>query len=460
MILTLSSIIILSLGLGLLFFWLSAFKEPSDSPFFRFSTLVFAVWLISSALWGRFFYAYRIPGFFDITVERILFIAVLAIMAIGLFTGQIDLKQQNLIETYMLLFCIICLISMLRYGFVSPRPDVFPNPWFVFISGYFFPFLIFVFAKNYLVGENDQRFVLNILFLFGSYLAIIAFFEFYGLRQFVFPRFINNPDFPLHLERARGPFWNAGINGHVIVTGFVCGVHLLSQKRGFGRLLVLFLLTLFFPAIFFTQTRSVYLSALIALALLLGLYQTPLPKWKLVALPLALAFLLVSTQSGRLFSTTRRTGGIMQMEKIEIRFELMKRSFLMIIDHPIGGAGLAQFLPASAAKYRGRGTVAEKAEEQTQHFHLLGMAVELGLLGLFSYLAIILLFFRRIRQMWQRIPQTALINNNFLLLSGIVWIVYLNANLYQEPAYFIYYNSVPFLFAGIVDGVYRKYALS
>jgi len=332
-------IILLSVTVSLLFVWMSAPKHPIDSQPIRLLTLLFSFWIVASALWGPLFFAYKPPGFFDITIERILFSIIVFSMVMGLFTGQIDLsfRKSRTIEFYMFLFVVICVISMIRFGFTSPLPDVFPNPWFIFITGYLFPFFVFVFAKNYLTHEKDQFFVFQALFLFGTYLVIISFFEFFQMRQYVFPRYINDPEFFLHLERARGPFLNAGINGVAIIIGFACGLHLLTRLQGFTKLVYMFLLTLYFPAIFFTQTRAVYLSFLFALIILLGFYRTTFPKWKLFALPLVLTLIFAFIISPRFFSRERREGGVMQTGEIVVRLELINRSFEMVKSRPLGG---------------------------------------------------------------------------------------------------------------------------
>ena len=462
MIIFFSLIIILSVVLSLVFMWMSAPKHPIDSQPIRFVTLLFSFWLVASALWGPRYFVYKPPGFPDITIERILFSIILFIMIMGLFTGQIDLSfRKNItIELYMLLFIVICVISMIRYGFTSPLPEVFSNPWFPFITGYLFPFIVFVFAKNYLTHEKDQFLVFQALFLFGTYLVIISFFEFFQMRQFIFPAYIGDPTISEHLDRARGPFLNAGINGVAIIIGFACGLHLLTRLQGFTRSLYMFLLTLYFPAIFFTQTRAVYLSFLLTLFILLGFYRTPFPKWKLFALPLVLTLIFAFIASPRLLSEDRRTGGVMQIAEIVIRFELINRSLEMIMERPLGGVGLAKFVPASLQAYKGRGTVAESADEVTQHNHILGLAVELGIFGLLVYLIPIILIFRRLYQMRGRIPETGFMGTNFLILCTIIWVSYLNVNLFLEPSFFLFYNAVPFMFGGIADGVYNRYIVT
>jgi len=459
MVIILSMLIGLSIAAIVLFLWLAnAGSGPGESSV-RLTTVLFTAWLIAGAVFGPLFFVWRLPGFFDITVERLLFGMLVLALLLGLFTGRVDLRSNISIELWMGLFCLVCIASMMRHGFVSVNPELYPNPWYVFITGYLFPFIVFVFAKNYVIDETDQAVVFHALFYFSLYLVIISFFEFFQMRQFVYPAYINDPGVILHHERARGPFMNAALNGVAIVIGFISGLHLLTIKRGIAKLAHAALLLLYFPAVFFTQTRSVYLAFLIALGGFLFFYRTEIPKWKIMSLPLALVFIFASLQAPRLLSSDRRSGGVLQIEEVVVRLQLIQRSTAILRDHPLFGIGLAQFLPASVEEYKGRGAVAESADEQTQHNHLLGLTVETGIVGIGVYLAIYMLIFRRFLQLRGRIPETEFTGTNLLLTGAIIWAVYLSNNMFVEPSYFIFINSVPFMVGGMADGMYNKYIL-
>lgn len=453
-------LIFLSLATALSIVRMSIPRDVYEPQQLRLSTVLFAGWLVASALLGPFFYIFRPIGFFDLTIERILFLLVIIVLGLGLFSDRVDLRKNKAIELAMFLFVIICIVSMLQHGFVSPFPERFPSPWYVFINGYLFPFLVFVYAKYFLAAEKDQRAIFHVLFFFGFYLTIIAYFEFFGLRQFVYPRYINDPDVWLHLDRARGPFLNSAINGIAITIGFVCGLHLMQQKSPVSKIFYMGALMLFLPAIFFTQTRSVYLGFIIAFGGLLMLYRTDFPKWKVFALPVALVLVLVLTQGQRLFSPERKAGGVLQVREISIRFQLIQRSLGMIRENPLFGVGLAQFLPYSFSEFRGQGAVAESSGDTTQHNHLLGLLVEIGLVGIFAYLLIYILIFRRFFLLVRKIPEKGFIGVNFLLVGAIVWAIYINNNMFLEPSFFLFLNAIPFLFGGMVDGLYNKHVLN
>jgi hypothetical protein len=454
----LPQIAVMAIALSIILFWYWARyqKIRNNTAPVHAPVLILAFWLVACAIFGPVFHVLRFPGVFDITIERLLFLALLIILVAGSITGKVRFKSNISIEISMMVFVVICVFSMLRTGFYPITPD-FPSPWFVFITGYLFPFLVFVFAKNYIRNENEVQLILQALFCFGTYLTLTAFFEFFNLRRFVFPQYINNPEILLHLDRARGPFLNAAFNGVAILVGFICGIHLLEKKKGVIRTFYQSALVLFFPAIFFTQTRSVYLGMLIVMFLFWGWYDTSFPKWKLVSLPLAVALILVVVYSPRLLSKERREGGIYQTEEVNIRMTLIQKSVFLLSEHPFAGVGLAQFIPASIKENRGRVPfMAEIASAEYQHNHLLGLAVELGIGGLIAYLSIIFLILKRLWQLSGKLQRTGIMGNNLRLVILSVWCVYLINNFFVEPSYAIFVNAVPFVFAGIADGLYTR----
>ena len=423
-------------------------RQPVGIP-----AALLSLWLVAVAVWGRYYYEIRIAGLMDFTIDRLLLLLVVLIIVASLYAGKISFRRHAAMEYLMLAFSLICLTSMLVHGFLPVLPE-FPSPWNNFINGYLFPFVAFVFAKYCVENERDLHLVFQCVFFLGTYLAVISFFEFFNLHQFVFPRYINNPEILIHIDRARGPFLNAAFNGAAITFGFICGAHLLAERKGFARLLYGGMLSLSFPAIFFTQTRSAYLGFLLALALLAAFYRTSFPKWKTFALPLALFAIFLLANIPRMASQERKSGGVMQTEEIEIRTDLIRRSMSMMAISPFSGIGLAQFLPVSSETFPGEAIAS--GFKELQHFHILGMIVELGVFGSGVYLALVILVFRRLYRLKSVLPPAGFVSQNLLLTLAGIWLVYLATNLFLEPAYCLYFNAVPFVCAGFADGLHGR----
>jgi len=427
-----------------------AVREPSSGV----PVAVLCIWLVATAVWGRPFFEISLPGIFDITIERLLLGCIIVLIIFGMYSGRVFSTRPSALELTLLALVLLCLVSMTVYGFQPVLPG-FPSPWNTFINGYLFPVIVFVFARSFIRRPGDLRLVFTTVFLLGAYLCVIAFFEFFGVRTLIFPRYISDPDLLIHIDRARGPFLNAAFNGAAITFGFICGLHLLPEKKGLFRALHLVLLSLAPPAIFFTQTRSAYLGFVIALIVFLGFYRTRIPKWKACALPVALCIAFLLTNAPRMASEDRRSGGLAQISEIEIRMELFSRSLSLAAMSPLFGVGMGQFIPVSAASFPAEAASLE-VQEELQHFHVLGLLAELGIVGALLYLLLVVLVFKRLYYLRRRLPQAGFISGNLVLAITAVWIVYLTTNLFLEPSYCLFLNAVPFVCAGAADGMYVR----
>ena len=60
------------------------------------------------------------------------------------------------------------------------------------------------------------------------------------------------------------------------------------------------------------------------------------------------------------------------------------------------------------------------------------------------------------KQLAGKLPADGILGNNLRVAVFAIWCVYLNNNLFVEPSNAIFVNSVPFLFAGLIDGLYTR----
>lgn len=452
------SVIFISFGVMGIWTWSFFQAHRPEETAQALPALLLSIWLIASAVWGAEYYSVRLPGLFDFTVDRILFCGILFALAMLVFSDRPYLKYNITPELMMAVFLVLAVGSMLALGFRSSLAK-FASPWYLFMNGYLFPFLAYVFAKNYVSEEKGIRVLFHFLFYLGVYLCIVAFLEFFNLRQYIYPRYITDPNVWLHLDRARGPFLNAAFNGLAINIGFICGIHLLPHKSGLPRLIYIGLLTLFFPAVFFTQTRSVYLGFALTIIGFALFYRTSLPKLKVLSLPAVLLIFLFLFNIPNMMSADRRSGGVLQMQEVEERMGLINRSFLMFTESPFLGAGLGRY-PELSQQYRGSLALPTSYTTIVQHNHLLGMLVECGMIGTLFYIGMLVTFFRHMYLLADFIPEFGVMGSGLLLCLATGMIIYINNNLFVEPAYFLFVNAVFFTFAGISEGLYNRYALT
>lgn len=422
---------------GLFLLRLSWVRRPATAHYSVFP-LLFGLWIVSVVVWNTYFYAYKPPGLFDISVERVLFVLLAVSAGYQVVARRVRLAGDRRIELWMAIFLLICLVSMLLNGFAAKYPYA-PKPWYVFFSGYFVPFAAYFYARHFLGDVRGIRILMATLFALGVYLCVVAILERYHLDALIYPSYITDPAFPLHLDRARGPFLNAAFNGLAMTVCFVAGIFLLPLVGPLGRFLILALSPLFFFGVFFTSTRSAYLVFLLALATVVFFCRTRTPKWKLAPLLVALCLLGVVANAERLFSASREAGGIAQMEEVDIRFQLIAKSVRLFREAPLWGVGLAHFSVSDAPE----------TFQDNQHNHLVGMAVELGLMGLAAYLVILVLIFRGIYLLAgnPRVERNAFANALILTTLGIT--ATLANNVFVEPSLCPFINVAAFTFAGL-----------
>jgi O-antigen ligase len=196
---------------------------------------------------------------------------------------------------------------------------------------------------------------------------------------------------------------------------------------------------------------------LIPLCIFLVWYRTSFPKWKLISLPLAIVLIVGIAYSPRLLSSERREGGVAQKQEVDVRFALMTKSYVLFSAQPITGIGLSQFIPSSFGSYKGPVSFSmEEMEPQLQHNHIMGIAVELGVPGLLAYLTLIFLILQRLKQIKAKLPEAGIMGKNLSIAIFTMWCVFLETGLFIETSLDVYTHAVPFLFAGLADGLYAR----
>ncbi|MHC1789503.1 O-antigen ligase family protein [Solidesulfovibrio sp.] len=299
--------------------------------------------------------------------------------------------------------------------------------------------MAFFFIRNFFTNAQSVKCLLSTLFALGVYLCLTAIMERYDVSALIFPAYITDKTILLHLDRSRGPLLNAAFNGLAITVCFVAGLFLLPLVSPVRRLLLLILLPLFGVGVFFTATRSAYLVFLLALSTLVFFYRSKTPIWKLTPLLLTLCLIGVLANSERLFSDKREAGGIAQLAEVNIRFQLIAKSLRLIQENPILGVGLAHFSVADAPG----------VFQDNQHNHLIGMAAELGIIGLAVYLGLLATIFRRLYALADnpRVSSNAWANAVILLTLGVT--VCLVNNIFVEASLCPFINISTFSFAGL-----------
>ncbi len=407
------------------------------------SALVFlyCIWIVSTVVWNTYYKSFPIPGLIDISIDRMAFALLFSISVFQVLLKRIDVRSNRSIELAIVIFCLVCISSMSVNGFNAQYAN-YPRPFYLFLFGYLVPFFAFFFVKYFVTNQKNIKLIFTTLLLLGAYLSVTAVFERNELNSLVFPRYITSQEFTMHLDRARGPFLNAAFNGMGMIFGFIAGVILLPSAGIGKRICLLGLLALYFPGIYYTHTRSVYLIFCFVLSTLLFFYKPRFSKWKFIPMLIVICISIVAANSKKIFSDSREGGGIAQMEEVLIRFKLIERSERLFFEHPLFGVGLAKFASTDSSP---------EFFQEKQHNHIIGLAVELGLIGVISYLIIIALVFTRLFSLASNLAITQFCVSNGVIMLTLIITANLINNVFVEPSYCPFVNIVTYSFMGLID---------
>ncbi|HEX8065463.1 MAG TPA: O-antigen ligase family protein [Thermoleophilaceae bacterium] len=248
------------------------------------------------------------------------------------------------------------------------------------------PFALFFVAPLAFRTEADRRVLLGTLVAIGAYLGVTAIIETTGPEALVVPHYITDPAEGIHLDRARGPFLDAGANGIALYMCGVAAVVAFVKWRGRRwRIVALLVAGLCMLGVLLALTRIVWLAAIVASPIALAAARET-RRYLIPAVGAAVAIVMLAVAvipglQGRV--NTRRNDN---SETLWARRNSNAAAVRMVEARPLVGFGWGRFAEDSTPYYR-----------QSQDYPLtflhdlhnvyLANAVELGLVGLFLWLA-------------------------------------------------------------------------
>jgi len=297
------------------------------------------------------------------------------------------------------------------------------------------------------------------LTIFGVYLAVTSLAEYFQAWWLVFPPYIarlTSVDTVEFVGRARGPFLNPISNGIALSICLGAALMIWPRLSRHGQLLMIPLYLLFLAAIYTTLTRSVWMSGMLAVALVICL---AIPwNWRL---PLVTAGLLVAlavtfTQWDRLvaFKRDRNQEAEKTAESVQLRPVLAVIAWQMFLDHPIFGCGYSQYKTEHINYLSDRSTVfvLEKGRDYIPHNVVLSLLTETGLVGLGLFLAIVLLWGLDAWRLW-RMKAAPLVARQQGLLMLVVLATYFVNGTFHDVSVVPMANMILFFLAGVTAGL-------
>ena len=220
----------------------------------------------------------------------------------------------------------------------------------------------------------------------GVYLAITGIAEHFDFELLVYPKYILDPGVGTHYGRSRGPFVDTISNGGMLVVGFSALCYIAASLTGVRRRVALTCAVLVVPAVYFTETRSVWLGWAAVAGTLVSL-RTPLRR---IATPVAGVLLVAFVLGiGSKFSLSDATLFSRRLQTVDYRLDNYQIAWDAFKANPWFGVGYGMFFN----EWRNYADLNHSRVgiglADGNHSTWLGILAELGLAGALPFTALV-----------------------------------------------------------------------
>lgn len=371
--------------------------------------LVIALFMIAASVWmipvvqsGRLIYValgvlgvgtifgpsfFAIDGPIQISLDRVLWAAMLGMAVVGWRMGYTRFPQLNRLDWIVLGTVAWLLISAILGGH-KPTGTPPVARWLFYVA---MPSGMYALARMVQVRRGDIRVLLASSIALGIYLSVTAVFEITGMHGLVFPRFITDPETWEFYGRGRGPLLNPSGNGFLISISCVSAIIGVIYANWRGKVVYGVLTAILLAGVYATLTRSAWLGALSAIGLVGLVYS---PRWVRV-LGLATVVILggasaagVKDQLIRMKRDKNLTAADAE-KSVKLRPLLAVVAWEMFKEKPIVGHGYGHYFTHNDRFHNERswGLPLDQARSYAQHNVLLSILVDAGLIGFAMFTA-------------------------------------------------------------------------
>lgn len=325
--------------------------------------------------------------------------------------------------------------------------------WNFIITSTVIPFMLYVVGRFVIDRESAVRtfmWVVIGLFVHAIWVSICQF----AAPQLVWPRYILDIESDSGwADRAVGVFSQPVANGLILVIGFAFAIHLASQRNTpmWQRVLLYSLSTVSLYAIFLTRTRAVWL--IFGLLLVVGVVMFRRSRVYYSAVLAAIAVVIIANWSS-FTGSDRSAGGVGSSHEVDDRLNMIATAWWAIKEKPIFGWGITRFDQVNTYHHlqwspsvdwiRGYGIVS--------HFNDIGIAAELGIVGLLLWWAVLALLVRRLIQTIRTLPREGTCGRDLAVLALVcigMWVV---TGFTADLRFFDFAGFVVLLLAGVAVG--------
>jgi putative inorganic carbon (hco3(-)) transporter len=242
------------------------------------------------------------------------------------------------------------------------------------------PFLTFVVAPLVFRSDHQRSILLVALVGLGCYLGLTVWFETIHIDALVFPKYILNPNYGIHVLRGRGPFVDAVANGFAMfVCAVACGVAAATWSRRRSQVIAVLIGLLCLTGSVLSLERSVWIGAAVATIVTMmaaaPLRRYFLPTVAVVAVSIVAALALIPGLAATVSFRANQVGTVWD------RQNLITAGINMVEARPLFGFGWSRFMASSTDYFRQSPNYPLVATDAELHNTPLVYTVELGLIG-------------------------------------------------------------------------------
>jgi len=347
-------------------------------------------YLVMASCFGAYFLQFDAGGV-TLSLDRLFLVALAITFVVQWRLGKTDPKPMTRVDYLLLGLVGVLIVSTFTHDWRAAEPNRVPVVQHL-INGYLIPLAVYWIARQATLTQRNVTMILIALTGMGVYLAATGLAEAAGQWSLVFPRYIADPEVGTHFGRARGPMVQSICYGLYLASCLLAAWLWRERLARHGKLLIVLMVPAFLAAIFFTNTRSVWLGAATGLFVVLAV--TLRGRVRVAVLgSLVVAGLLAGVTKMDAFMGLKRGGTAADTRTSNsMRASFAYVSWKMFQDRPLLGFGFGHFAEEKLPYLTDRSVDLhlENIRPWVHHNTFLSVLTETGLVGFTLFLGVYL----------------------------------------------------------------------